>query len=97
MPSALRTPTDEHTAEVEKQTEIAAQVVETDATSETSPEVAAEEAATAKIKSVNVDEYPIHVAVVGGEYTFTDSGTTFDVPLPVAEQFTYIPQVEVVE
>lgn len=102
MPSALSTPTDEHAAEVEKQKDIAAQVVETSVVTtdapgaEPTPEVEVEQAATAKIKSVNVDEYPIHVAVVGGEYTFADSGTTFDVPLAVAEQFTYIPQVEVV-
>jgi hypothetical protein len=103
MPSALSTPTDEHAAEVEKQNEIAAQVVETTAVTtdapgaEPTPEIEAETAPTAKIKSVNVDAYPIHVSVVGGEYTFADSGTTFEVPLAVAEQFTYIPVVEVVE
>lgn len=69
-------------------------VVET--TPDVPAEVVAEQKATATIKSVSVEAYPIHVAVVGGEYTFASESDTFDVPLTVVEQFTYIPQIEVV-
>lgn len=110
-----RTPTttapDAHAAEVEQQAQIESQVttdptppvdpppVVEEPTPDVPPEVEAEQEATATIKSVNVEAYPIHVDVVGapdGGYTFTDADTTFDVPLAVAEQFTYVSQVEVV-
>lgn len=95
MPLARPTtpPTDaEHEAEVAQQTLIESEVVPEAALA---PEAVAEAGATAKITSVNVESYPIHVAVVGGEYTFTDASTSFDVPLAVAEQFTYVPVIEV--
>lgn len=111
MPSrpTIAPPDAEHEAQAAEQAQIESQVT-TDPTppvdpppvveepTDVPPEVVVEQEQTATIKSVNVTDYPIHVGLAGApeEYTFTDESTTFDVPLAVAEQVTYVPYVEVV-
>lgn len=100
MPSRSTFPaTDaEHETEAAQQLQIAedlAPVVEP------TVDPAPEDPQVTTIKTVDVpaEDYPVHVGVVGapeGEYTFTDASVTFEVPLEVAEQFTYMPYVEVV-
>lgn len=100
MPSRPLSPDDAaHEAEVQQQLAIAADAAPAETAADVPPEVLAPTAETVTIKSVNVDEYPVNVDVVGapeGGYSFADANTTFEVPLDVAEQFTYVSVVEVV-
>lgn len=58
-----------------------------------------EEAPKVKLRSKNVEEYPVSVSVVGAEeeLVFESESTTIEVAPEVAEQIAYSPVVEVVE
>lgn len=53
---------------------------------------------TVKLRSKDVDKYPVTVSVVGSKpLVFESEGSTVEVPAPVAEQLAYSPVVEVAE
>lgn len=103
MASTPTAPTDaEHEAEAAKQAEIAAAVEpQAPVVDETSaPEAPiVEEPDPVKLRSKNVDEYPLSVSVVGveDELVFESASSTVEVSPEVAEQITYSPVVEVAE
>lgn len=90
-------------AERAKQEEIAVQIV-SDAPVKSTPEAAGtpvepvEEQPKITLRSVNVDAYPLGINVVGAteELVFDDADATIDVPPQVAEQTTFIEQIEIV-
>jgi hypothetical protein len=103
-----RTPTDEaHEAEVAQQTKIAEELQETDQVPADAvpdnPEADAapvtEEAPKVTLRSIPdaVEEYPLSVSVVGvdEELVFDGADSTIEVSPQVAEQVTYLPNVEV--
>lgn len=100
---STRTPTDEaHEAEVAQQAKIAAAVEPEAPAADPAPDEApvAQEARKVTLRSVeaNVDEYPLSVSVVGAEdeFVFDSASTTVEVSPEVAEQVTYLTNVEVV-
>jgi len=83
-----------HEAEAAQQAEIAA-AVESDAApvAEAAPSVK-----PVKLRSKNVDSYPLTVTVVGSKpLVFENDRATVEVVSEVAEQLTYSPVVEVAE
>jgi len=96
----------EHDAEVAKQAEIAA-AVEQAAAGETSNAPVVDETSDAPIadtrpqvtlRSVNVEQYPLTVTLVGSEpLVFESESAIVEVTPEVAEQIAYSPVVEVAE
>jgi hypothetical protein len=87
----------EHDAEVAKQAEIEA-AVEPEAPVPGSPSEVVEEQELITLRSVNVNEYPLTVSVVGSEpLEFASESATVQVTPEVAEQIAYSPVVEVAE
>lgn len=106
MSPAPQTPSDsEHAREKAEQEKIAAQIV-SDAPVKSDPQVAGtpaeapEPQPTVKLRPVAdaVEHFPLSVSVVGpeDELVFDSADSTVDVPPHVAEQVTYLPNVEVV-
>lgn len=96
-----------HEAEVEQQTKIAEELDETQqvpaAAVPTDPEAeeapVTEEAPKVTLRTIEgtVEDYPLTVSVVGtDDLVFEDESTTVEVDPEVAEQVTYLPNVEVV-
>lgn len=89
---------DVHDVEVAKQAEIAAEVdasVDEEPVDPTPPETISTSIVT--LRSKNVEQYPLYVSVVGSpELVFESEEDTLDVSTTVAEQVTYLQNVEVV-
>jgi hypothetical protein len=96
-PTAPQATDAEHEAEAAQQAEIAA-AVEPVAPVADKPSPVAPEADKVKLRSKNVDVYPLSVSVVGveDELVFENESATVEVSPEVAEQVTYLPNVEVV-
>jgi hypothetical protein len=88
---------DEHDVEVAKQAEIAAEVdaaVDEKPVDPTPPET--DQPLTVTLRSKNVEQYPLFVSVVGApELVFESENDAVDVSPAVAEQVTYLQNVEV--
>lgn len=107
--TSTRTPTDEaHEAEVAQQSKIAEEVTETEqvpaAAVPDNPDAdeqpVTQEVAKVTIRSVEaeVSEYPLTLSVVGSkDIVFDSASTTVEVSPEVAEQITYLTNVEVAE
>lgn len=89
-------PTDaEHEAEVAKQEEIAEEIAAADAP-KTPP--ATDEPQLVKLRSKDVENYPLTVSVVGSpDLVFENESAIVEVTPQVAEQIKYAPSVEVAE
>lgn len=77
------------------------QVAGTEAPEETTVDEVIEEQPEVTLRTVpgTVEQYPLTVGVVGapdGELVFEDEDATIDVSPQVAEQVTYLPNVEVI-
>lgn len=87
---------DEHAAEVERQEEIAADLAAAEA--EVTVETPDSLEATVKLRSKNVETYPLYVSVPDyPEIVFESASATVTVPAPIAEHVTYLDNVEVTE
>lgn len=92
---------DEHTAEVTQQTAIEAEIAAVDAKSKPQEDAPVAEATAVQslvtLRSKDVEQYPLTVSVVGGfNLVFDSESDTLEVPSEVAEQVTYLQNVEVV-
>jgi hypothetical protein len=87
------TPSDaQHEAEVARQEDIAAEIVPNEV------EAAVEaDSSLVTLRSKDVEQYPLTLSVVGAlDLVFEDESATVEVPSDVAEQVTYLQNVEVV-
>lgn len=85
------------TAPVETSTQTAGAPA-VDSPKEAPAAAAVEEAPKVKLRSKNVEQYPLTVSVVGSDdLVFESESTTVEVAPQVAEQIAYSPVVEVAE
>ncbi len=87
------TPSDaQHEAEVARQEDIATKTVPNEVETAAAPD-----SSLVTLRSKNVEQYPLSLSVVGAlDLIFEDASATVEVPSDVAEQITYLQNVEVV-
>lgn len=82
----------QHEAEVAHQEDIAAEIVPDEVEAAAEPD-----SSLVTLRSKNVEQYPLTLSVVGAlDLVFEDENATVEVPSDVAEQVTYLQNVEVV-